>query len=524
MASRHPLYDLIEDAERRWDDMNARQSKTLTAAVAEYVRRNGYQPPAGFDLWWSYTQKHDVKLVDEFDQINYDITPFLALSPRMFRSRVDAISDPSHAFHINVTNGHTNRYGPLWWDGDQRALSTMLMRFSRTLPDLVIHGHDNLRADSWIGDDLRQEASAKVRRGEYFTEEELQHFESIERNSHRNLTNVCLPDDPIFNVSLPSDAPKFVASHLTYMSPCSSLGVHHASPLLFTPEARPLKLDPHFVFSKHRPDSGFLLPTNTWDFFDTLLVTPHEWAERQDEGANKLYWRGPVTGWNWYRAMAPPESGITWRDGARAKLALSFSTHLDPGEEVKVLLEGGDPDKGLVTKVYKREWLNARWMDVGLTGSPIQCNVEEGTCDDMQNAPMWKEPYPRHKESRKKYTVDVDSNEWSKEFQRKLSAGLIVFKSTTYPEWYTQRIMPYYHYIPIQSDYSDVYNIMAFFLGDPETGIGGHEEFAEKISRHAGEYARKYWRWEDMQAYFYRLVLEYARLASEDREAASFRL
>ena len=65
---------------------------------------------------------------------------------------------------------------------------------------------------------------------------------------------------------------------------------------------------------------------------------------------------------------------------------------------------------------------------------------------------------------------------------------------------------------PIQSDYSDVYNVMAFFRGDPEmetetetetgTGAGGgHEELAEKIGRQASEYAREYWRWEDMQAY-----------------------
>jgi hypothetical protein len=114
-------------------------------------------------------------------------------------------------------------YGPNWWDGDQRGLASMLMGFSRALPDIALHGHNNLRGDSWIGDDLRAEAAAKVRRGEcslshqyqltaanfcetVFTEEELQHFESLERNSHRNLTNVCLPHHPIFNVSQPSEA------------------------------------------------------------------------------------------------------------------------------------------------------------------------------------------------------------------------------------------------------------------------------------------------------------------------------
>lgn len=42
---------------------------------------------------------------------------------------------------------------------------------------------------------------------------------------------------------------------------------------------------------------------------------------------------------------------------------------------------------------------------------------------------------------------------------------------------------------------------MAFFLGDPERGIGAHQDLAEEISKNAIEFSRKYWRWEDMTAY-----------------------
>ncbi|KAF8582177.1 glycosyltransferase family 90 protein [Ramaria rubella] len=520
MAGRHPLWDLMEDAQRQWREMNAKQSKTLNEAVAEYIRRNGYPPPAGFDLWWDYVQKNNVKLVDEFDQINYDVTPFLALSPHNFRARVDAISDPTQSFHINITNGHVNMYGPQWWEGNERQLVSMVAGFSRAMPDLDMHGHRHMRGDSWIGADLRREAAAKARAGQFFTEDELRHYESVDRNSHRDLKNVCEGDDPIFNVTQASGAPMFVVSPYTYMSPCSSPSVHRTPPLIFTPEARPLGLLPHFVFSKHQPDSGFLLPTNTWDFHDPLLITPHAWPERNVEGAHKLFWRGPVTGWNWYKGLA--ESGVSWRDGARAKLALYFSKNLGPGEEVQVLMENIGPEGGLENRTYERAWLNERWMDVGLSGEPVQCNQEEGTCEEMRRAPMWGEPYPEYKESRRKFMLDLDSNAWSLDFQRRLSAGHVILKSTTYPEWNSRWLIPYYHYIPIQSDYSDVYNIMAFFLGDPETGAGEHEEMAEKISLHGSEFARKYWRWEDMQAYLHRLVLEYVRLGSEDREAASF--
>jgi hypothetical protein len=50
-AGRHPILDLVADAEREWDAMLARQSKSLDEAVAEYKRRYGRRPPRGFDRW-----------------------------------------------------------------------------------------------------------------------------------------------------------------------------------------------------------------------------------------------------------------------------------------------------------------------------------------------------------------------------------------------------------------------------------------------------------------------------------------
>lgn len=56
-ADKHPILQLIEDAQNEWDAKVARQSKTLAEAVAEYGRRNkGRKPPKGFDHWWNYVQ------------------------------------------------------------------------------------------------------------------------------------------------------------------------------------------------------------------------------------------------------------------------------------------------------------------------------------------------------------------------------------------------------------------------------------------------------------------------------------
>ncbi|KAG1896164.1 uncharacterized protein F5891DRAFT_1055434 [Suillus fuscotomentosus] len=46
-----------------------------------------------------------------------------------------------------------------------------------------------------------------------------------------------------------------------------------------------------------------------------------------------------------------------------------------------------------------------------------------------------------------------------------MTSNLVQFKSTVYPEWFTHRIAPWVHYIPIQTDYSDLYDAFPLFCG-----------------------------------------------------------
>lgn len=160
-------------------------------------------------------------------------------------------------------------------------------------------------------------------------------------------------------------------------------------------------------------------------------------------------------------------------------------------------------------------------MDVGLVGPPVQCQ-NDGTCDAMAKGIDFKPLVSASTGQDSKYALDVDGNGWSQRYQRLLSSGSVVLKATIFPEWNTDWIVPYYHYIPVQHDYSDVYDIMMFFAGAPD-GSGEHDAMAERISRHAVEFTARYWRWEDMQAYMFRLLLEYARAGSLDREKMTYR-
>ena len=47
----HPIYELMEQAEKDWNRKLERASTTLEQAMREYRRRYHRYPPKGFDLW-----------------------------------------------------------------------------------------------------------------------------------------------------------------------------------------------------------------------------------------------------------------------------------------------------------------------------------------------------------------------------------------------------------------------------------------------------------------------------------------
>ncbi|KAL7410809.1 hypothetical protein BDY24DRAFT_329960, partial [Mrakia frigida] len=87
---------------------------------------------------------------------------------------------------------------------------------------------------------------------------------------------------------------------------------------------------------------------------------------------------------------------------------------------------------------------------------------------------------------------------------------------TIYPEWNSEWLTPWLHYIPVNLDLSDLYHSSTFFLGAPGVSEGNGD--AGKIISKAGQdFVEKHWRWEDMQAYMFRLLLEYRRAMARDR-------
>lgn len=84
-----------------------------------------------------------------------------------------------------------------------------------------------------------------------------------------------------------------------------------------------------------------------------------------------------------------------------------------------------------------------------------------------------------------------------------LALSLLMFHIFFSSYRFTDRIAPWVHYIPVQVDLSDLYDILIFFRGDLH-GEGGHDDLARQIASAGRAWSQTFWREEDMTAYLFR--------------------
>jgi hypothetical protein len=80
----------------------------------------------------------------------------------------------------------------------------------------------------------------------------------------------------------------------------------------------------------------------------------------------------------------------------------------------------------------------------------------------------------------------------------------LLFKSTRFREWYTERLKPYVHYIPVDYNLKDLEDKIAWAHQNPT--------LAERIVRNGDALSRQFFTPQEMKCYLYRLVLEYHEL------------
>ncbi|WWC65508.1 uncharacterized protein I303_108126 [Kwoniella dejecticola CBS 10117] len=517
-SSVHPIRLLIDDSERQWTEKVAKQSKTLKEAADEYHRRYKRSPPKGFEKWWAYVVEHNVPLPDEYDQIQRDLAPFYSVSPNKLNKRIEQASKSSGTFTLKVAGGNVESYheydSKIVESGEQRPQHQieLIQPIAHHLPDMTI---------VMSVSDTPQNMLSWHHRSELLNRDDQDDFFDDDKSSDgvNGFAWACPISSPLFNAARHKkkesksglhdlSAKSFVSDLREYMNICNHPELLEQHGLLIGKNPPMESPSPVFSLSKTALHADILgVPTEQW--VEGGLVPA--WKDRKND---KILWRGSNT------AMHHDKT-VSFENSQRLRL-VNLTNYGGNGDLVTLSPNVGEQSLRDGATVAHWKGINEDQMDITFTGKPLQCDRNDGTCDKIaRNYPFSNKRMGHDEAAQYKYVIDVDGNAWSARFNRLLTSGSLIMKATIMPEWYSDRIQPWVHFVPLKMDFTDLYDVVAFFRPSL-TNPHAEDRLASRIASAGREWALTHWRREDMTAYMFRLYLEWARLIAEDRKSMDF--
>ncbi|KAE8378487.1 hypothetical protein BDV26DRAFT_304249 [Aspergillus bertholletiae] len=551
-AAPHPIDGLIHEAQAKWDHLLSKRVDSLADATKQYRERRGRHPPPGFDQWFAFAQQNNAVLVEDlFDQIYGDLSPYWGLDPQLIRR---------HATHwaprIVIRNhtlssvGHTSvNWLETWGD----LISTV----QEFLPDMDIplNGMDESRIIvPWEtiseyrakDSDLQRHLDPKQTVDQYMTlptEEGSAGYsppifqgagkpfwdimrgacppQSPGRTSNIQKVDFANPPAEFFNYRNTFSEHGYVKDFERSKDPCwrAELQALHGSFIEPTSISTTHELIPLFGGSKLTVNNEILIPPSVYwednpNYSGGKDNHGSDWSSKQDI----VFWRGIASGgrnragtWTGYQRHRL----VSMLNGTEVALTNGASNGINfrlpdyQYYQVTAGLDGALP-----------EFLNEH-CDLGFLelccfphedGNP-HCSYTDAHFKLVPGMPM-KEQYAF------KYLPDVDGNSFSGRYRAFLLSTSLPLKATVYKEWHDSRLIPWAHFVPMDSLYMDVYGILQYFMG--YKGRNSHDQQAEKIAMDGKSWTEKVLRPADMQIYVYRLLLEYARLCDDQRDRLAF--
>ena len=519
----HPIQELIDNAEKDFQKIETRQSRTLDDAVKEYQRRYGMTPPPKFDEWYKFANDRGVKLIDEYDTIYHSILPFWALKPSTIRARArEALGFDNELIALAIRDGRCvlAAGGDAW---QQNATVGMMHDFVAHLPDMdlafnihdeprVVVPHDDLaRLVSRAKKETIPAAMACERPTNEFSPRpnDLNDGMSVaevkttrfNRYAHQPTwlpsKLSCPPDSPARSLDEPTEDDVisyaleklgFIYNATAFSDVCLSPSLRESFGFFDRPNAFNVVHELFPIFSQSKLST----------FQDILYPSPWYWAGRVtyeedkdfnwEEKNDTMYWRGSTTG-GYSR-----DGG--WRRQHRQKVVRRINA---PGTaNVLKYVDSGSDRKWDVQKVSRQDYedlFDVKFSHVG------QC--DPGDCDAQREFFEVVEPAGQQDAWGWKYLLDMDGNAFSGRFYAFLHSKSLIYKLAIFREWHQEWLKPWIHYIPLSMRGDDYVESVRYFANEEEGRSQG-----PRLAMQGREWASQALRKEDMEAWFFRLLLE----------------
>lgn len=116
-----------------------------------------------------------------------------------------------------------------------------------------------------------------------------------------------------------------------------------------------------------------------------------------------------------------------------------------------------------------------------------------------------------------KYLLDIDGNAFSGRYYAWLLSHSVVYKFAIFREWHDEIMKAWVHYVPLGIEGGEYVESVRFF--EEETN---GQMLAERLAEQGREWAGQSLRNEDLEVYYFRLLLEYGRLIDDARYEIGF--
>ena len=280
-------------------------------------------------------------------------------------------------------------------------------------------------------------------------------------------------------------------------------------------------LIPVFSQSKAHGFNDILYPS-AWNYMDKVKYEPSDqhpdvpYANKE----NVLFWRGATS------------EGVsaegTWKGMTRQRL-VHLVNNLTETETVPILL----PSRSQKGK-YEYQTMRGKEIpallhtDIRVVDKIARCGLQD--CPDQEAELGLVKPSDFQDHWRYKFLFDLDGAGFSGRFLPFLQSRSLPFKAALFREWSDSRLTAWLHFVPQDLRLHGVHSTLAYFAGidgkidGRDVMMPAHEKEGAMIAESGREWAGRVLRKEDMEIYFFRLLLEWGRLTDDRRDEIGFQL
>ena len=507
----HPIEDLIRVARTEFMGTVAKQSQTIADAVQTYRMRTGMHPPPKFDAWFSFAQKNHVQMIDEYDTIQHLLLPFWGLSPHTIRQSVrDAFgAENNYLMSIQIRNGEVRHRSHDDWS--LAAVAEMIRKFVHHLPDmdLLFNVHDE--PSVVIPNDMLNHLVSSARLAQHdsphnmFSGRPIDLVDEIPGHYGTNVLRIgrqtlwqqlvasCPVSSPVrmggsdFTESYAREPLGFIYNTTAFSDVCNqpSLPYHHG--FFDRPNSMQYISTLVPIFSPGKVSTfGDILFPSPW-YYDQRTRLDDNRDMDWDSKRNQMHWRGSTT------SGFPANGG--WRRHHRQRFVKALDNIENPVDVLRK--EENVWVKDIMSPSAAQSLFDVKFTIVSDMSTPEDHEAQREEFDiapleDQQDLWKWK------------HLLDVDGHGLSGRFYPMLKSRSLVYKCAMFREWHDEWLRPWVHYVPLGLEGTDWFEVVRYFALEAE----GQQE-AKRMAQESRDWSRKVLRREDMEAWLFRLLLEY---------------